>query len=124
PFSPIYGGSEGLPSPITADRGSYIGGPVERLNYDLTVSPTMLLHVGVGYQQNNFFDDAPAINYNAATQLGLTGATIIRNFPIFQGLCTAATGCTTAAGGTMNMGPVAGQTHSFFEKPTTNASLT
>jgi hypothetical protein len=124
PFSPIYGGSEGLPSPITADRGSFIGGPVYRLNYDLTLSPTMLLHVGVGYQQNNFFDDAPALNYNAATQLGLTGATIVRNFPIFQGLCTAATGCTTAAGGTMNMGPVAGQTHSFFEKPTTNASLT
>ena len=124
PFSPIYGGSEGLPSPITADRGSYIGGPVYRLNYDYTLTPTMLLHVGVGYQQNNFFDDAPAINYNAATQLGLTGATIVRNFPIFQGLCSAATGCTTSAGGTMNMGPVAGQTHSFFEKPTTNASLT
>ena len=40
PFSPIYGGSEGLPSPITADRGSFIGGPVERLNYDYTLSPT------------------------------------------------------------------------------------
>jgi len=124
PFSPIYGGSEGLPSPITADRGSYIGGPVERLNYDYTLSPTMLLHVGVGYQQNNFFDDAPALNYNAATSLGLTGATLVRNFPVFQGLCSAATGCTTSAGGSMNMGPVAGQTHSFWEKPSTNASLT
>src|SRR5580698_6215372 len=55
PLSPIYGNSEGLPSPITESRGSYIGGPVERLNYDYTVSPTMLLHIGVGYQQNNFF---------------------------------------------------------------------
>jgi hypothetical protein len=124
PFSPIYGGSEGLPAPITADRGSFIGGPVERLNYDYTLTPTMLLHVGVGYQQNDFFDDAPTIGYNAATQLGLTGATINRNFPVFQGLCSAATGCTTAAGGTMNMGPVAGQTHSFWEKPSTNGSLT
>jgi hypothetical protein len=124
PLSPIYGGSEGLPSPITADRGSYIGGPVERLNYDYTLSPTMLLHIGAGYQQNDFFDDAPTITYNSVTQLGLTGATIARNFPIFQGLCTAATGCTTAAGGTMNMGPVAGQTHSFWEKPSTNGSLT
>jgi hypothetical protein len=130
PFSPIYGGSEGLPSPITADRGSYIGGPVERLNWDYTATPTVLVHLGVGYQQNDFFDDAPTITYNAATQLGLTGATIARNFPIFQGLCTAnalpgtTTGCTTAAGGTMNMGPVAGQTHSFWEKPSTNGSLT
>ncbi len=37
PFSPIYGGSEGLPTPITADRGSFIGGPVTRVNYDWTV---------------------------------------------------------------------------------------
>ncbi len=116
PFSPIYGGSEGLPSPITADRGSFIGGPVERLNYDYTVTPTMLVHVGVGYQQNNFFDDAPTITYNSVTSLGLTGATIARNFPVFQGLCNTTTLCTTAAGGTMNMGPVAGQTHSFLGK--------
>ena len=32
----------------------------------------MLLHIGVGYQQNNFFDDAPVLNYNAAASLGLT----------------------------------------------------
>jgi hypothetical protein len=130
PFSPIYGGSEGLPSPITADRGSFIGGPVERVNYDYTITPTLLLHIGAGYQENKFFDDAPTITYNAAQSLGLTGATIARNFPIFQGLCTAnpppgaPSGCTTAAGGTMNMGPVAGQTHSFWEKPSANASVT
>ena len=124
PYSPIYGGSEGLPAPITADRGSYIGGPVERLNYDYTVTPTLLMHLGAGYQEDDFFDDAPVINYNAASQLGLTGATINRNFPIFQGLCTTVTGCTTAAGGTMNMGPVAGQTHSFWQKPSANASIT
>ncbi len=85
----------------------------------------MLFHLGVGYQQNNFFDDVPnTLNYNAATQLGLTGATLVRNFPVFQGMCNTTTLCPTAAGGTMNMGPVAGQTHSFWEKPTTNSSLT
>jgi hypothetical protein len=72
PLSPIFGNSEGLPSPTTESRGSFIGGPVERLNYDYTLSPTMLLHIGVGYQQNNFFDDAPVLNYNAAASLGLT----------------------------------------------------
>src|SRR6202042_857406 len=85
PFSPIYGGSEGLPAPITADRGSFIHSHVERLNYDYTLSPTTLLHVGVGYQQNNFFDDAPVLNYNASTALGLNGGTLDRNFPIING---------------------------------------
>ncbi len=104
PLSPIYGNSEGLPSPITESRGSYIGGPVERLNYDYTVTPTMLVHLGVGYQQNDFFDNAPVLDYNAAATLGLTGATINRNFPIFNGFCSPTIACT-AAGGTYNMGP-------------------
>ena len=123
PLSPIYGNSEGLPSPITASRGSFIGGPVERVNYDYTISPTVLIHLGAGYQQNDFFDNAPVLNYNAAQQLGLVGATLDRNFPVFSGLCTPATGCPTAAGGTMIMGPP-GQTHSFWEKPSANASVT
>jgi hypothetical protein len=126
PLSPIYGNSEGLPSPITESRGSYIHSHVERLNYDYTISPTLLLHIGAGYQQNNFFDDAPTINYNASAAppvgIGLSGATINRNFPIFNGLCSETTDCT-AAGGTYNMGPP-GQGHSYWEKPGGNASLT
>ena len=58
-----------------------------RLNYDNTLTPTLLLHVGVGYQQNNFFDNAPVLNYNAQASLGLTGATLNRNFPLFNNLC-------------------------------------
>jgi hypothetical protein len=122
PLSPIFGNSEGLPAPITEARGSFIGGPVERLNYDYTISPTVLAHVGVGYQQNNFFDNAPVLNYNAQASLGLVGATLNRNFPIFNGFCSPVIACT-AAGGTYNLGPP-GQTHSFYEKPSTNASLT
>jgi len=121
-YSPTYGQSEGLPAPITATRGTFIHSHVERLNYDHTLTPTLLLHVGAGYQQNNFFDDAPELNYNALTSLGLRGATINRNFPVFNGFCPAA-GCT-AAGGMGNMGPSAGQTHSFYEKPSANTSLT
>jgi hypothetical protein len=76
PLSPIYGNAEGLPSPITEARGSFVGGPFERLNYDYTVSPTVVAHVGVGYQQNNFFDNAPVLIYNARASLGLVGATL------------------------------------------------
>jgi len=127
PFSPIYGQSEGLPNQITADRGTFIHSHVERLNYDYTVTPTLLLHLGAGYQQNNFFDDAPIIDFNAAQVFGLVGATVNRNVPVFTGFCPpfgiAGVACT-AAGGMYNMGPVAGQGHQFYEKPSGNASLT
>jgi hypothetical protein len=129
PFSPIYGQSEGLPNQITADRGTFIHSHVERANYDYTISPTMLLHFGAGYQQNNFFDDAPILNFNAAQTFGLVGATVNRNVPVFSGLCpptpgNANTVTCTAAGGMYNMGPIAGQGHQFYEKPSGNMSGT
>jgi hypothetical protein len=127
PFSPIYGQSEGLPATITADRGSFIHSYVNRVNYDYTISPTLLLHMGAGYQQNNFFDDAPILDFNAAQAYGLVGATVNRNVPVFTGFCPpsgiAGVACT-AAGGMYNMGPVAGQGHQFYEKPSGNISLT
>lgn len=124
-YSQIYGNYEGFPTPITQARGTFIHSHVERLNYDYTLSPTMLLHVGVGYQQNNFFDDAPVLDFNALATLGLKGATLNRNFPIFNGFCglgVLANNCT-AAGGTHDLGPP-GQGHSYWEKPAGNASLT
>ena len=127
PYSPIYGQSEGLPPQITADRGTFIHSHVERANYDYAISPTMLLHIGAGYQQNNFFDDAPVLDFNAAQTYGLVGATVNRNVPVFTGFCPpagiAGVACT-AAGGMYNMGPVAGQGHQFYEKPSGNISMT
>lgn len=127
PYSPIYGQSEGLPPTITADRGTFIHSHIERLNYDYAISPTLLLHVGAGYQQNNFFDDAPVLDFNAAQTYGLVGATLHRNVPVFEGFCPpagiAGVACTQA-GGMYNMGPVAGQGHQFYEKPSGNTSLT
>ena len=121
-FSQIYGNYEGFPTPITQARGTFIHSHVERLNYDYTLTPTMLLHVGVGYQQNNFFDDAPVLDFNALATLGLKGATLNRNFPIFSNLCSPANTCG-AAGGSHDLGPP-GQGHSYWEKPAGNASLT
>ncbi len=122
-YSPTYGASEGLPDQITATRGTFIHSHVERLNYDHSVTPTILAHVGIGYQSNNFFDAAPITNFNAQQTLGLTGATLNRNVPVFGGFCSAVTACT-AAGGTYNMGPGAGQSNDYFEKPSANASVT
>jgi hypothetical protein len=123
-FSSIYGNYEGLPTPITQARGTFIHSHVERLNYDWTIRPTLLFHLSAGYQQNNFFDDAPVLDYNAEQALGLKGATVNRNFPQMLGFCgvLAAANLCTAAGGTHDLGP-AGQTHSYWEKPGTNANL-
>jgi len=126
-FSPIYGQSEGFPNTITETRGTFIHSHVERLNYDNTLSPTLLLHLGAGYQQNNFFDDAPLLNFNAAQTYGLTGATVNRNVPVFTGFCPSfgpANPTCGPAGGMENMGPWAGQTHTYFEKPSADASMT
>ena len=121
-YSQIYGNYEGFPTPITQARGTFIHSHSERLNYDFTLSPTMLLHIGGGYQQNNFFDDAPVLDYNAQASLGLTGATLNRNFPIFSNLCSPDNACV-GAGGSHDLGPP-GQGHSYWEKPEGNASLT
>lgn len=127
PYSPTYGASEGLPDLITGTRGTFIHSHVERLNYDMTLTPTLLLHLGAGYQLNNFYDAAPITSFDAAATWGLTGATIKRNVPVFTGLCPAAgiagVACT-AAGGMYNMGPSAGQSNDYWEKPSTNASMT
>ncbi len=124
PYSNIYGQSEGLPDILTATRGTFIHSHVERLNYDMTLSPTLLLHLGAGYQQNNFFDDAPITNFNAAQTYGLVGATVNRNIPVINFAPPLQPAIPNAAGGMIPMGPGAGQGHSYWEKPAGNASIT
>ncbi len=43
-FNPSLGAQDGLPTTITAARGSFITNWQERLNYDRTLTPTLLLH--------------------------------------------------------------------------------
>ena len=122
-YSPTFGNSEGLPDPISAARGTFIHSHIERLNYDYTATPTLLFHLGAGYQQNNFFDDAPVLDYNAATSLGLKGATVTRNFPNLIGFCNQAGVTCNAGGGSYNLGP-AGQAHNYHQKPSVNGATT
>jgi len=57
------GNSVGLPPPIDPARGTFIYSPTHRVNYDHTVTPTLLLHVGVGYTAENFWDWPPVQDY-------------------------------------------------------------
>jgi hypothetical protein len=115
-YSPQFGGSDGLPLPITSAIGTFIKAPVHRLNYDHTLTPTLLFHFGVGYQQNHFSDDAPVLDYNAERDLGLKGATVNRLFPAFRSM-------SNAQGGMKDMGPGSNRQPMIYQKPTANTSL-
>ena len=52
-------GQDGLPDPISARRDQMIRSHTIRLNYDRSLSPTLLLHLGVGYQRYYNPDSSP-----------------------------------------------------------------
>jgi hypothetical protein len=116
-------GADGLPFEIGQYRGSFITGWVERLNYDRTLTPTLLLHVGVGYYYTDFTDRAAFLNFNPA-QFGLSGFVQDRQFPSITGMCTGNYPCT-GAGGMENIG-TSGQIQSIYHdnKPSYNANAT
>ncbi len=51
--------ADGLPLEIGQYRGGLIPTNTWRLNYDRTLSPTLLLHLGAGYLDTIFSDQAP-----------------------------------------------------------------
>jgi hypothetical protein len=116
-FNPTLGEQDGLPNTITAARGSFITNWQERLNYDRTLTPTLLLHLGVGMFYESFVDNSPELTFNDQTSLGITGALVNRNFPVVTGL-------SNAYGGLQTLGPSAGQNPTYEPKPTATANLT
>ncbi len=73
--SPLCG-SQGLPLPIEPSRETFANVQIERVNFDYTLRPNVLLHLGAGYTENNFRDDGAVTNYDMAGQLGITGSII------------------------------------------------
>ena len=114
-------GSQGLPLPIEPTRGTFIESHTERLNFDYTLTPTMLLHLGAGYQHNDFKDTSPVTDYDVYGQLGIKGATRGpkdgARFPQFSTFVG-----NNSTGGMNQMGPGA-QSRSIEIKPTFVASV-
>src|SRR5580658_2952475 len=71
------GSADGLPNAITAARGTFVWGYTERLNYDRTLRPNLLLHLGAGYIDSTFNDATWWIRsgnyFNPGSPLGLSG---------------------------------------------------
>jgi hypothetical protein len=132
-FSVPNGSDNGLPTLISTARGTFIFAQVERLNYDYTVTPTLLAHVGAGYSQLSFFDDSPyttAGNTFNCSQINLVGCEGSFNFPTIQvnpgsgSLLTTLPNGATQLGGMTQLGDALAHTHTRTERPSGNANLT
>jgi hypothetical protein len=112
------GNADGLPLEIGAYRGTFVPTYIYRLNYDRTLTPTLLLHIGAGYYYNTFSDHAAYLDFNPSS-LGLTGFIQDRQFPSFTGMSS------TAYGGMQNVGTL-GQIQSLTResKPSFNVNVT
>jgi len=128
PISAPLGNADGLPLQIGGYRGTFIPTYTTRLNYDRTVTPTILLHLGMGYYHTRFDDHASNLSFDPAS-LGLTGFLIHRQFPSVTGMCAYPIGGTTCSattyGGMQNIGTSGQiQTLNYEEKPSFNANAT
>ena len=113
-------GAEGLPLPVTAAIGTNVRAHTERLNWDTTITPTLLLHWGIGFTQNWLGRPALADNYDATANLGLRGPFTGRGatFPNFTGLSN------TQAGGSANISSTGALADDVFQQGTAILSLT
>src|SRR5262245_56166931 len=78
-------GQDGLPDTISKRRDQPIATKTIRINYDHALSPTLINHLGVGYQRYYNPDTTPITDYDSVKDLGLPGA-LVTAFPRFTGL--------------------------------------
>jgi hypothetical protein len=112
-------GADGLAPPITAKRLGGSRSPTVRVNYDHTLQPTLMLHLGAGVVRE-FIPDEPVpgvVDFDQAGVLGLRGA-LSEGFPRITGLSAGNFG-----GMSLGIGPTNGNRY-FAVKPTAVASLT
>ena len=84
--------NDSLPQPVSAVRVQAIYGTIVRLNHDKSITPTLLIHSGVGYQRFHNPDSSPieSLQYDALGGVGFKGSTTSpTGFPRLNGLSTA-----------------------------------
>ncbi|HEY7335423.1 MAG TPA: TonB-dependent receptor [Bryobacteraceae bacterium] len=87
-------GEDGLPQPISYTFGGGIYSHRERLNYDHTITPTLLLHLGAGYDTDYLGRPSVTPDYDACAGISLCSQSFQRpaTFPSFTGLSDATAG--------------------------------
>ena len=116
-YSLPNGNADGLPPIITQARGTFIYSQTERLNYDYTLTPTILLHLGGGYSHISFYDGWPVRDFNCADIL-LKGCQASIFFPRVN------IGTTASIGGMQAFGNAQAHTLTNTERPAFNANAT
>ncbi len=114
----VQNGQDGLPLPLTAYRDQRTYTYTTRLNYDATLSPTLILHAGAGFLRFLNPDSSPAqvLEYDSAGLLGFKGSAVGGGFPRIAGL-------TSNQGGMFGMGPT-NANYYWYGKLTAPLSLT
>ena len=116
-------GFDGLAQPISYTFGGAIYAHRERLNYDRTMTPTTLLHLGVGFDANDLGRPSVTSDYDACGQLGLCSQAFVRplTFPNITGLSDTLGGGYGSA--THPLGPIPRQDN-LYQQFSSIASLT
>lgn len=107
------GNSDCLPQPISGVKTRSIPTHTYRLTYDYTVTPTFLIHAGVGFNRyhSTQFPVSQVNGYDSVAQLGLVGA----NGPGFPAI---AFGSATFGGSSVSIGGFNGGDIQISDKPT------
>ena len=97
-----------------------------RLNYDQTLRPTLLLHLGGAFVKSSLSMPAAVRDYNPTTGIGLTGPFTPLEFPAFTGLTgpNNTGGFTNGLGGLGVSSGIDGEQLTLEEKTNFNANLT
>jgi hypothetical protein len=116
-------GFDGLAQPISYTFGGAIYTHRERLNYDRTITPTILLHVGAGFDADDLGRPSVTQDYDICGQLGLCSAAFVRpiTFPYSSGLSDPQAGGFGSS--TQFLGPIP-RTDSLYQQFESIASLT
>lgn len=116
-------GDDGMAQPISDTFGGGIYSKAIRLNYDHTITPTLLLHLGAGYNSDDLGRPLVTPNYNACSNLGLCSAafTLPSAFPSFTGLLDPTGGGMSNGGGGIGN---TGRTDSIYNQSNAIASVT
>ena len=129
---------DSIPVPLASGRENRLWSPTIRLNYDQTISPTFLLHVGAGFIRSKQQDKAipGELEYDAPSKLGLIGgietnfygnlSTPSAGFPRINGLDTAFGGFDSILSTNLSpstIGPVNADYY-YVEKPSLVLSAT